>query len=195
MRNLEERIAEIERRSKKIIKERKQRRKHILMACVPVVMVGLFAAFALPGFYDPPKATEIVQGSAGGLTAATVQDAVVEIQVESTNVCYSYSSSAELQTITGQLEEFTTRAPGGNGFQDEIPESINEESSQDDERLSAIADATSQVYAITLVLDSGRTVEYCLLGNTLENITEGQSYCLTRAQVMELKIMLGIAQP
>lgn len=195
MKSLQECQAEVFRRSEKRIKARKQRRKHMLMACIPMVAVGLCVAFALPGFYDPPKAAEAAPGAAGGLTADMVKDSVVEIQVEGVNVCYSYSSSTELQSITGQLEDFSTRAPTGGGFAGEVQENTTEETSQDDERMNDITDVTSPGYAITLVLDSGRTVEYFLFGNTLENITEGQIYRLTQAQVMELKTMLGIAQP
>ena len=198
MKSLQECQAEVFRRSEKRIKERKQRRKHILMVCIPVVMVGLCAAFVLPGLYGPTKSAETAPGAADGLTADMIEsmtDSVVEIQVESTNVCYSYSSSTELQTITGQLEDFSTRAPASGEFSDEAKENKKEDAPQEDDRSYPMEDAASPGYAITLILEDGGRTEYYLIGNILENCTEGYRYILTQQQLEELKTLLGIAQP
>ena len=65
MRTHEERMAEIHRRSEKWIKLRKKRRKGILLACIPfVLIVGIFGAWSLTGtgaiesMVEPPKTME-----------------------------------------------------------------------------------------------------------------------------------------
>ena len=59
MRNFEERKAEVFRRSEKRIKERKQRRNHILMTCIPLVLcLTIFGAFLFPQMDDLKQAPE-----------------------------------------------------------------------------------------------------------------------------------------
>ena len=189
MRNLEERIAEINRRSKKIIKERKQRRKHIVMACIPLAVVGLCVAFAFPGYYDPPKSAEgkpeaMPEDFYPAGMVDEITEAVVEVQVEGVTICYSYSASSKVQSITGQLEDFSTRAPASGALQDA------EDVQEDDSRNTT--DAANPAYEITLVLADGSTKVYILVGNQLTDCTAGQNYTLTNQQLWDLKTQLGI---
>ena len=190
MRNFEERIAEIERRSEKIIKPRKQRRKHILMACVPLVLtVGIYTGLIAPNMHRksaeeaPPEAMETCP--AGIMDSMT--DSVVEIQVEGVNVCYSYSSSTKVQTISGQLEDFSTRAPASGALLDE---EMQESAQEDDSRTGA--DIAKQGYVITLILEGGGTKEYALVDNQLTDCAENRTYTLTKQQLQDLKSLLGI---
>lgn len=198
MRNFEERIAEIERRSEKIIKQRKQRRKHILMACVPLVLtVGIYTGLIAPNMHRK-TAEDIPPGAAEGFTADMIEsmtDSVVEIQVEGVNVCHTYSASTEIQTITGQFEEFSTRAPASGAFSDEAYENTKEDTPREEDRSYPMEDAASLGYAITLILEDGSKVEYYLQGNVLENRTEEKFYILTQGQLEELKTLIGIVQP
>lgn len=67
MRSFEERIAEINRRSDKIIKERKKRRKLILTACIPVILGTALLIALFP--WDPASGETLKsRGSAAKVT-------------------------------------------------------------------------------------------------------------------------------
>ena len=83
MRELHECQAEVFRRSEKRIKERKQRRNHILMTCIPLVLcLSIFGAFLFPQMDDlkqaPESSNEQFSGAMGtdedgGLFAGSVE--------------------------------------------------------------------------------------------------------------------------
>ena len=111
MRSFEERIAEINRRSDKIIKERKKRRQRILTACIPVVLGTTLLIALFPG------------GSGAGDTLNSTR-AVAKVIVVGDD-CYRYHSGKKnVMEIYDQLQAFEqhenkeekpTEAPSNGG--------------------------------------------------------------------------------
>jgi hypothetical protein len=93
MRSFEERIAEINRRSDKIIKERKKRRQRILTACIPVVLGTTLLIALFPG------------GSGAGDTLNSTR-AVAKVIVVGDDYYRYHSSKKNVMEIYDQLQAF-----------------------------------------------------------------------------------------
>lgn len=108
MRNLNECQAEVFRRSEKRIKKRKQHRKHILLACIPLVLcITLFSGFFLRG---PKRAASDVldeihlpmcepNGYWDGYSAVSVS----RIEVSGLDFSKTYTDTADVMRIADQL--------------------------------------------------------------------------------------------
>ena len=198
MRELHECQAEVFRRSEKRIKERKQRRNHILMACIPLVLcLTAFGAFLFPQLCNHKQAPEDMLGPAG-TQAAMGQDeyqgltcAIAEIKVSGNGVSMHYTDVADLLMISDQLHTYGTRAPETNAAVSEDGSDRNENA---DDVIGSITYSANAAYTITLITHEGVKTEYCLFGNTLRNQTTNQAYTLTYEQAKELRDMLGIPQ-
>jgi len=84
MRNFEERKAEVFRRSEKRIKARKQRRNHILMACIPLALcLAILSAFLFPQLDDLKRVSESSNDQHSG---ALGTEAVCEVYTDSVGV-------------------------------------------------------------------------------------------------------------
>jgi len=70
MRNLDERMAEIDRRSKAVFAKRKQRRKQILSVCIPLELCLIVAFLTFQGQRPEPDVTPALKGehTLGGVT-------------------------------------------------------------------------------------------------------------------------------
>lgn len=196
MRNLSECQAEVFRRSEKRIKERKNRRIHMLMACVPVV---LCIALLLPAFLPDYKAES---PNAMG-TPDSVMDGMSEIVYEGhskSNVSVTVSGVGlsnvfeydSAKRILEYLYSFGTRGSETNGMSDDKVIEENGESAYDG--LRDDVGSLNGGYTITLVMGENKTV-YCLDANMLENLTTKQTYPLSEKQAKELKELLGIPHP
>ena len=199
MRSFEERIAEIERRSEKIKRERRQRRKHVLMTCVPLVVIaGMCAGI---GFINgdrksaPPTDIE----SAGYQEAVGMDENLPEVsirvqsvQVSGEELVLTFSEPEDIVAIMNCLSPYSyaTRAPGSG---------LTTETAEEDNTVeSSVMDSTSShdEYTITVILEGAGEVNiYSIRGNTLKNHQEEETYTLTEKQLKELKTLLGIAQP
>ena len=196
MRSLEQRIAEINRRSEEIMKKRKLRRKQLMITCIPVVLcVSLACAFGLPGL-------ETHDGVAPG----TPEHVVVGCPQKG-------SADYVRMEIAGQ--DFTTVSEDPNRFiafveslqTDTLVQSDNN-SAVCDEGMSAgtrgdgTEDKNSQTYysatneyTVSLVKANGKSVRYRLAGNTLWEENTDVAYALTAKQAEELRKLLGISDP
>ncbi len=199
MRNFEERKAEVFRQSEKRIKERKARRNHILMACIPLVLcITLFGAFLRPdiisdGALDPAETRPVVDGM-GSDGFASLSCPIAKITVSGNEFSISHTEVADLLLISDQLYSYGTRAPSSNGTtnsvvdEDDVPKDNGEDVS------GSIMDSANAAYTITMVTHEGVKTEYQLVGNTLKNLTTNQSYTISQTQVNELQELLGIPQ-
>lgn len=183
MRSFEQRIAEIDRRSKKIFAQRKQRGKHILMACIPLVV--LLCTFALPAMMQAGSTASDGNGS-----PAEGKSGVVRIEISGMGISKVYEEPSDILLISDRLHACAVQDPESCGGTDE---SRKEESTPDTGVVSGgVGDPADSGYTITLVMNGGGTAEYCLTGNTLVNRTTDQTYTLSQKQANELKDLLGI---
>ena len=200
MRNFEERIAEISRRSEKIIQERRRKRRSVLMACISLVLcAGLSFAFVLPGMLSAETAE--------GNTGATMETAdektedlscdIARIQVAGEGVSLSCTEDTRILQIAEHLDSLTVTYIYSSSSVNGAARGDDDDSLKlETEETSAIADGFADTealgYTITLTMHDGQTVEYYLAGASLENRTSQQTYWLTERELLELKELLGL---
>ena len=197
MRNFEERKAEVFRRSEKRIKERKQRRNHILMACIPLVLcITILSAFLRPnvtpdGAADPGDTRPVVDGMGNdGFTSLSCP--IAKITVSGNNFSISHTEVADLLLISDQLYSYGTRAPSSNGTTDTVVDEDDVPKDNGEDVSGSIMDSANAAYTITMVTHEGVKTEYQLVGKNLTNLTTNQTYKLTQTQANELRTLLGI---
>lgn len=193
MRSFEQRIAEIDRRSKEIFTARRQRRKHILTACVPLALcLTLFSAFILHG--KAPLKSENpagIQPEAGGITGSWD---VSIIEVCGREVSLSRSEIRAVQRFFQQLSSLHTPGAGYNGTGniatkgEESKESANESFNPNED----ISNSANMVFTITLIARDGSKTEFYLFGSILENRTAGLTYSLTPNELAVMTELLGV---
>ena len=198
MRNFEERKAEVFRRSEKRIKERKQRRNHILMACIPLVLcITLLGAFLFPGAAPEDPGNPTFDGLAGGGVTeaeyASLTCSIAKITVQGSGLSKSYTNVSEILLITDQLYSCGTRVPETNGATNNGIRPEGEDGKEEvGDVCGSIPDSANTGYTITLIMHDGETTEYYLAGDTLKNLTAKQTYRLNQTQVNELHKLLDI---
>ena len=200
MREINECTAEVFRRREKRIKERRQRRNHIVMACIPVVLcITILGAFLFPGTALEDLRNPISNGSAmGGLTEDRYESLtcpIAKITVTGSGFFQSYTDAADILLISDQLYSYGTRSPETNGTTNDGVADGGEDRKENAADVSgSIADSANIAYTITLVTHGGAKTEYQLVGKTLKNLTTKRTYTLSQAQANELQELLGIPQ-
>ena len=197
MRELHECQAEVFRRSEKRINERKQRRNHILMACIPLVLcITILGAFLFPG--ATPEDPGIIGSAGGGLTEEKFESLscpIAKITITGGNFSQTYREVEDLLLISDQLYSYGSRGSETTGTTDDSVVSEGEDRKEHaDDIYGNITDHSNVAYTITLVTHEGAKTEYRLAGKTLENLTTKQTYHLSQTQVNELYELLGIPQ-
>ena len=191
MRELHECQAEVFRRSEKRIKERKQRRNHILMACIPLVLcVTIFGGLFLPNLDDykgaPESSDELLYSGTG--TEAVGGLFTGSIEVSGNGISNYYTAVADVQGINALLNGIVAipeTAPDG-GDRD----FVTEDSSSTD--LKENANANEQGYTIVVKRSDGSSTEYLLVGSLLIDQTTQQEYPVSEDTMKELKDALSI---
>lgn len=189
MRNFEQRMEEIQRRSEKIIKQRKKRRLCIAAACVPAVLcVALFLPQILSGDVMEPDYHN-----------GAVMESYIEMSQTAAYVEVSGNGMkktlTELETVNQILQLMHPAMPETNVLeQPEIrdeTENVYKEFLMDDSKDYFTSSATS--YSITVYQPSGETVSYSLAGNQLK-CEDAKVRILTDQELLCLQILLGISQ-
>lgn len=190
MRSNEERIAEIYRRSEAIIRQRKKRRKQVLLACVPLVLcMTLFAAFVLPAMMpasmkDAAAPENMLADASGGrgLYAA-------KVKVTGPNLVLLHTLQQEVLRISDYINNCTLEPPASP----ETPENNGVPGKEAaDTHYGDITDTADTGYTITLFLEDGSKTQYRLEDGLLRNLETNKAYPLSPTQVSELKALLGI---
>lgn len=202
MRNLEQRIAEINRRSEKLLKQRKQRRIHTLTACVSLaICIGLGSVFVLPEIL-PAKNAAPQDPNAGG---AWIEDrlesqtsSVAKIQVDGMGVSHSITDPADILRVVNYLQSLRIVAvmDSSDNFADmngDYEETVRGETGATEAVDEESADATQTGYLITRVMHTGECIQYYFAGNTLVDESTGQTVILAPRQIKNLKNLLGIS--
>lgn len=190
MRNLQECQAEIFRRSEERIRRRRQRRKRVLLASVPMVLLaGLFVLpSVVPAVLETPDCV-------AGLTNESAVCTVAKIEVSGPGVSLSYTQPSDILLISNLLYSYEEYNYQSNGTA--MGETAGEIDWQyTDGTASHVIDTTSAPggYTITLTSHTGGITAFYLTGSTLKNHSACQTYRLTKDQLKEIKDILGIPQ-
>lgn len=190
MKTVEERVAEITRRSEKIIRQRKQRRSHILMACIPAaLLVGIYTAFALPGMM-PEKVPELnsrgpdkeyfdsTEGSTAALYAGSVE-------VSGLGISWEFGALEDVTRITDLIGGILASPETDNTANWDVTSVIDSSTKgYDGERISGIT---------ILITDADGTVtEYCLTKAALVNQNTYESCAVSEDEYWALRDALGV---
>lgn len=200
MKDLNECQAEVFRRSEKRIRQRKQRRNHILMACIPLVLcITIFSAFLFQGVTpESPRDPGSTEAAMGGLTqdgCESLSCPIARITVAGLDFSQTHTNTSDVLLISDLLYSYSTRGPETSGStNDEAVAEGDDRKENADDVFGSIADSSTTGYTITLVMHEGDKTEYYLVGNTLKNLTTNQTHTLSQKQVNELKDLLGIPQ-
>ena len=189
MRELHECQAEVFRRSEKRIKERKARRNHILMACIPLVLcITIFGAFLFPQMDNLKQAPEssneqysgaMGQDEIGGLFAGSVE-------VSGNGVSSYYTSVENVQGIMKLINGIVAVPEMNDG--DDLRDYITDKSTSTD----ANENYQENCYKIIVKQSDGTSTEYLLVGSLLIDQTTLQEYPVSEETMKDLKDALGI---
>lgn len=186
MRSFEERVAEINRRSEKILQDRKTRRKHILFACVPLVLcVGFCAAFVLPNG-SPAKDT-----APESVTEAPMEDAAMgslfcsyeTVHIQSPAYERTVTDRVSVGKIYGVILDIYPEESDAN-----IPEKGNNGTVTGGRGEQIYGKA--EEYSITFTTADGTEDVYVLQENTLTKVRTGEVSVLTADQQQQLYAVL-----
>ena len=189
MRELHECQAEVFRRSEKRIKERKQRRNHMLMACIPLVLcLAIFGGFLFPQMDDLKQAPEssneqysgaMGQGEVGGLFVGS-------IEVSGNGIASYYSAVEDVQGIMRLINGIVAVPETNDG--DDLRDYITDESTSTDKN----ENYQESCYKIVVKRSDKTSTEYLLVGSVLIDQTTHQEYPVSEDAMKDLKNALGI---
>ena len=198
MRNLQECQAEVFRRSKKRIQERRKARKHLLAVCIPVCLViTVWSSVMLPALFpgnrknmpteEMAEFADDVVGSAAGSDAAFIRVQVVSTGA-ATHTAILKEDAAEVARIYDAVQAAFARA--GEGDQESVQEESAEEPTEEFPRGGTAT--MSAGYKLIFSTGNGRQTVYSLTGSRLIHEATGQQTILPTDRRSELLHMLGL---
>lgn len=207
MRNFDQTIEEIARRSEKILLRRKRRQRVILHVIPLVLCVAVYVAAQLPFVKstepEAPVATDIQLSE----TNAGADGAICEIHVAGTGISQTYTDAVQLRQISRRLQELTNQKQQMNSPTEGVEnETVSTQAlvdqfsgtnleSESEDNLSAVVHYSAALgYTITLTGDDGAITQYHLAGMNLENRTTGQTAVLSQQQLQQLLALLEIPE-
>ena len=189
MRDLMECQAEVFRRSEKRIKARKQRRNHILMACVPLV-ICVTLAFVLKPIMPSNQKTEpedTTQQESTGLPESGGMMASNSVAVIGAGFSNNVTLVEDFREITSLLESITTGSGDRNNATTDEP--LYGDASDVDG-----AAPMSGGYLVTVIGEDGTETVYRLDGLGLVNQTTNERFLMDAETGSLLNNALGIPQ-
>ncbi len=189
MRDLMECQAEVFRRSEKRIKERKQRRNHILMACVPVVFCAALL-FALKPIMPSDQKTEpedTTQQESTGLPESSGMMASNSVEVIGAGFSNNVTLVEDFQEITSLLESITAVSGDRNNATTDDP--LCGDASEVDGAAPMYGG-----YMVTVIGEDGTATVYRLDGLSLVNQTTNERFLMDADTSLLLNNALGIPQ-
>lgn len=189
MRELHECQAEVFRRSEKRIKERKQRRNHMLMACIPLVLcLTIFGAFLFPQLDDFKQAPESSNDQHAGALGTEADGGLFagSVEVSGNGVSSYYTSVENVQGIMRLINGIMAVPETNDG--DDLRDYITDESTSTDKNEYY----QESCYKIVVKRSDGSSTEYLLVGSVLIDQTTHQEYPVSEDAMKDLKKALGI---
>ena len=195
MRTLDEKLAEIERRSEKIRSQRRKRKKAILSVCVPALLCAGLCAVFYETDVGQENLPEIEIATAPVVFTENIQqeNAVAEIKkiaVSGSGFSKTYTEQAQVLPIWECLQDVSGMMEISSSETDVLSESVTIRGETFDTNAEDDASEYAQGYTITVTLTDGETIQYVLLENVLESGSE--KLLITSAQKQELYDLLGI---
>ena len=189
MRNFEQRMEEIRRRSEKIIKQRKKRRLCVAAACVPAVLCTAFLLHRmLPGDAMEP----VFYNGAVMESYTDMSQSAAYVEVSGSGM---RKTLTEPETVNQILRLMTPVMPETNLMEEaeilDKEETVYKDAVMDDSMDCSASSAVS--YCITVYQPNGETESYTLAGNQLEH-ENGDTRTLTSQELQELQMLLEITQ-
>lgn len=196
MRDLQECQAEVFRRSEKRINEIKQRRKHALVACVPLALcLAVISVFAFPemkptdihgeGVTTNP-AYEMFATTAGN--DVTLERFAGSVNISGKGISLSYTSEDTVQGIIQMLDQivFDSEKNDVDQFRDFT---INQDVS------TGVCESNKKKgYKIFIKRNDETSAEYLLLGSLLIDQNTQKQFRMDEETYVALKNALGIPQ-
>ena len=150
MRDLNECQVEVFRRSKKRINQRKQHRKCILLACIPLVLcITLFSAFFLRDTNraapEAPVATQPAMNVPCGDWDGSSPGSVLRVEVSGFDFSKTYTDTADIMLISDRLYTYSQSEP--ECYEEPpvcAPDEDYKESVDTDDQHSIIADSDTK---------------------------------------------------
>lgn len=201
MRSLQECQAEVFRRSRRKIRQRRKHTAGILLACIPLALCLML----LPKNSKEEKANDAVQQELSGSGYS-----VAQVHISNIKGSCSLTDSSEIRQLMGLMESYSVQhslADGITGSIESEPEAapetqpeiidedVNDKESAESLFEESLADRhtaqeTGKGYTITLVMDDGSEIVYFLLENMMTDVKTGQVTVLSRQQAEELRAFL-----
>lgn len=187
MRDLKECRAEVFRRSEKRISERKQRRKMVLMVCIPAVLcVSVLSAFALlPGERSGEVPENMnLQYACGTEAAGSVNGSAGSVEVSGNGRFLSHTSAQKVQAIVEIIDGVVDVADGyrgGSGIRDEATEETGSKQNY-----------MGKGYQIRILHSDGSEREYLLENRVLVDLETEERYPMEKETYLALKEALGV---
>lgn len=192
MRNLNECQAEVFRRSEKRIKECKQRRNHLIMACLPLVLcITILGAFLFPqldGLKQAPESSnEQFSGAMGTDTMGGVFTGSVE--VSGNGISSYHSKETDVQKIIGLINGIVAIPETESDGSDDRDFITNESNSTEQKGDQEEAETE---YTIRVKRRDGSSAEYLLTDSVLVDQATHREYPVSEDTMKDLKSALGI---
>ena len=188
MRDFNERIAEINRRSEEILKKRRQNRKLVLTVCIPLVLLVAVASVTLPGQFANKAGAPAAEDGDTGLYSSVQSVRVTGSQIDVTN-----TDPQEILEICGVLYGIPEAEPEGKESVSEDKYGTNHTPTGAPEETLGLTAGTVEAYTISLVNELGADVSFSLSGHTLVNDATKRKVVLSKYQLDRLKDLLGIS--
>ena len=187
MRNFDERIAEINRRSEEILKRRRQQRKLVLSVCIPLVLLIAVASVTLPGQYENKAGAPAADGD------TSLYSSVQSVRVTGSQVDVTNTDPQEIREICGVLYGIPEAEPESNQSVSEDNYGATLTPTGAPEEALGLTAGTIEAYTISLVNEQGADVSFSLSGATLVNDATKRKVVLSKYQLDRLKDLLGIS--
>lgn len=196
MRNFEERMEEIQRRSEKIIKQRKKRRLLIAATCVPMLLcITVLSVFVLPEMMPVNTMEPGIYNEADTENYQYTNHGVSFVQVSGSKTSHTVTDSETVSRILQFLSpavEPETNVPEQQEATKDMLEVSQEMAMDNMKDFSDSSNTSVLVYTITLHTDNGITERYRLVGNRLESDDNSEIRILTQKERYELMSLLGL---
>lgn len=201
MRTFEERIAEIDRRSQQIRNQRKQRRKHILTACVPVVLcvTACFFWWQFPDRTAPLERIPDIPETVVSESQFSYTSSVDRIEISGPGISRTLTEAAEIEKVTDYLQTCSitvvqSQSAAGSIADNETTQEILDTTTRGNSTPNGtIADCANTEYTVTFSLSGEEPVRYYLTESTIQNIVTGEIHILTPVQSNHLFHLLGLS--
>ena len=193
MRNLKECQAEVFRRSEQRINERKKRRKHLLMLCIPLVLcLTTVSGLLLSGFGLSKSTDEAIPESIpelyydGSATYPAVDVFSGSVAVSGNGLSHLYTAEEKVQGITDLIDKVVNTMQVTTATGSLSTESTQVGSAPPEE------DPKDNTYRILIRHGNGTVAEYSLSGAFLTDHTTQQTYPIPEDTYAALQALLDL---